>query len=529
MIEKQPYEKHLTNELEQLPPMGDAAQHWPDMKARLDREMPEGGAWFSGWRRWGGLLLLCLFFLSGWWYLSGKNVTPNTKAMSHAEAADPSSVVDTKSSPPITGDREEDPAPPLIEKNTAAGQTVISDQQHPETAEGADISGKKENGASSAITVSKTPSTSTENASANVVVKTIVERPSTATASLPTKQKQSGSFKRDKMNTTRVRSVSPAISTEPSGSSAATKEDTKPSANLPLATDAWMPSASKVNAVSYHYSLNAGLLLTDSMPVAYSASINAKLKPTPKRSRFKEVTERTQKLHNREVGAGDAKKFVFGLALPLAFPISDQKAVAYNFNGGQNTVSDYFPTPHVQYHFGKESFLQAEMQFINPQFIRPALLSQLTSEQTAPGNNRYVTTSIFAKKLYYFNLPVSVYYSPFKNFYLGTGLQFSSLLSGIAYSEYRAGNSMMPQTSDTLLRYSYSKFRNDTLSGRLNSNEFRVLLDAQYYWKRFAVGMRYNQGLGNYINLQVSPNLPNVIDRNRALQFYLRYNLWEKL
>ncbi len=529
MIEKQPYEKHLAEGLEQLPPVGDPVRHWPDLKARLDRELPEGGVFFrwQRWGKWGGLLLLLLVFVSVVWYFSDNKQTDASIHMDQTtrEGASPSitskvtdkAVVSTNPNT-STADPENkiaDPAPPaaidkrekIVEAKAITSNTPLSNARVVEEA--------------SAIKRKEAPVVSGKK---NATIKTISKDP--VLASRQKVVSDAGSYY-EKARVLNHRKKSGGKKSDPAAGGRG--EELHSVLYDQEEALAFRPAIIRMNKFHSFISLNTGLLLTDSLSAQYSAAIHHKMIPVPKRSRFKEVTERTQKLHNREVGRGEQQKFVFGLALPLAFPISDQKAVAYNFNGGQNTVSDYLPTPHVQYHLGKESFLQAEVQLINPQFIRPALLSQLTREQSAPGNNRYVTTSIFAKKLYYFNLPVSVYYSPFKNFYLGTGLQFSSLLGGIAYSEYRAGNSIMPMRTDTLLRYSYSKFRNDSLSGRLNSSEFRVLLDAQYYWKRFAVGMRYNQGLGNYINLQVSPNMPNVIDRNRALQFYLRYNLWEKL
>ncbi|MBL0134890.1 MAG: hypothetical protein IPP79_13290 [Chitinophagaceae bacterium] len=44
MNEKNSYEKHLAERLGQLPPPGSASEHWPQMKALLDKDLPEGGA-----------------------------------------------------------------------------------------------------------------------------------------------------------------------------------------------------------------------------------------------------------------------------------------------------------------------------------------------------------------------------------------------------------------------------------------------------------------------------------------------------
>jgi hypothetical protein len=136
----------------------------------------------------------------------------------------------------------------------------------------------------------------------------------------------------------------------------------------------------------------------------------------------------------------------------------------------------------------------------------------------------YTTNAVYAKKLYYFNIPVSIHHSPFPGFYMGTGIQFSSMISGVALSEERKWSS---GGSNVLVKETYTRFKNDTLSKLINGNEFRVLLDANYYFNRFTVGLRYNQALSNYISFRLSPGVPYSFDKNRALQFYMRYNLWE--
>jgi hypothetical protein len=214
--------------------------------------------------------------------------------------------------------------------------------------------------------------------------------------------------------------------------------------------------------------------------------------------------------------------------MPLAFPVGDQQALGYNSRGGVNTISDYIPSPHFQYHFNNKTYIQAGVQFSSPQFIRPILLYQNQQMfQTGPTPTEHIT-SISARKLYYFNLPVTIYHSPFRNFYMGTGLQYSSLLSGVAYYEKveRRFNVMGPAQEYVIKNY-VTKFKNDSLSSRLNGNEVRLLLDMSYYFNRFTVGLQYNQAFNNYVSFQVTPSSAYTFDKNKSLQFYLRYNIWE--
>ena len=231
---------------------------------------------------------------------------------------------------------------------------------------------------------------------------------------------------------------------------------------------------------------------------------------------------------SRSTASQEDKNFAIGLSLPLAFPVGDQQALGYNSRGGVNTISDYIPSPHFQYHFNNKTYMQVGLQFSSPQFIRPILLYQNQQMlQQGPTVTERIT-SISARKLYYFNLPVTIYHSPLKNFYMGTGLQYSKLLSGIAYSENieRRYNTMGPPQEYVLKNY-ISKFKNDSLSNRLNGNEVRLLIDMSYYWSRFTVGLQYNQAFNNYVSFQVTPSSAYTFDKNKSLQFYLRYNIWE--
>jgi hypothetical protein len=233
----------------------------------------------------------------------------------------------------------------------------------------------------------------------------------------------------------------------------------------------------------------------------------------------------TARKSNRNSHSNEDKTFAIGLSLPLGFPVGDQQAMAFNRNGGFNTISDYIPMPHFQYHFNNKTYVQAGLQFSAPQFIRPVLLYQDRKISQPPFVHEQITTWT-ARKLYYFNLPVTVYHSPLRNFYMGAGLQYSSLLSGVAQYECVERSMTGPMQELTIRNY-FTKFKNDSLSNRLNSNEVRLLIDMSYYWSRFTVGLQYNQAFNNYVSFQVTPNSPYTFDKNKSLQFYLRYNIWE--
>lgn len=228
---------------------------------------------------------------------------------------------------------------------------------------------------------------------------------------------------------------------------------------------------------------------------------------------------------SKNSGSQEDKTFAAGISLPLAFPLGDQEVIAYNRRANVNTLSDYLPALHLQYHFNNKTYVQTQFQFSAPQFIRPIMLYQ-TEKQMSP--NDWSSTCIYARKLYYFNLPVSIYHSPLPNFYIGTGLQFSSLLSGVAqYQQIQRHRSPFGPYQEYIVDNKFTRFKNDSLSNRFNRNEIRLILDLNYYWNRFTVGLQYNQAFNNYVSFQVTPLSPYTFDKNKSLQFYLRYNIFE--
>lgn len=84
------------------------------------------------------------------------------------------------------------------------------------------------------------------------------------------------------------------------------------------------------------------------------------------------------------------------------------------------------------------------------------------------------------------------------------------------------GNSGNPGITAPLTRV-------DTVAQTLRSSDWRLLFDVNYNWRRINVGCRFNFGLNNYINTRSGNSILPVKDRNQALNFYLRYDIFRKL
>ena len=542
MNAKQPYEKHLADKLQKLNASGDANSNWPQMKALLDREMPGGG---GHWKRWFIYSLIAIILLTGTWF--GYSLISKDKK----EATDVAAAISTSSEEnkdnSVEGNNDVHKKTNESKTDASATTTTKKDNKGTKPDEVSEVNGTDNK--SSRIAVSNpeipekdnsklTSNSATDKGSSKIKEGTAAKNNSKENSVakkgnvVPIDKKNKGN-RNGRNNQGQQLAYVPVISgkNKPgvtnSGKAGATSVESSNQKAINSSIE-----ENEANASVVRQEINSpdmtGIDYPDSMQTDYalrSQLVNAKT-----RSRFKSNTPRVKGLKNRTVGAGDDKNFVIGLSLPLAVPLGEQTPIAYNHNAGPNTVSDYLPAPHMQYHFNRQSYFQAELQVLSPQYIQPALVYEKSYVQTGGTSNyRYITNSVYAKKLYYFSLPVGVHYSPFKNFYLGSGLQFSSLLSGVAQYESRGYNSLGPAAADTLFSSSVQKFKNDTISSQLSNNEFRVMLDANYYWHRFTLGFRYNQALTNFVSVQVNSFSPLYTDKNKSIQFYLRYNIWEDM
>jgi hypothetical protein len=171
--------------------------------------------------------------------------------------------------------------------------------------------------------------------------------------------------------------------------------------------------------------------------------------------------------------------------------------------------------------------MQTELNLSTPQLTPQLLLYQKSAEVIgAAGFTQQ--KSIYVQKLYYFNWPVSLHYSPVNNLYFAAGLQFSSFQSGLALIQNKrystqGGNPNDPVSTEN----SIQKFKDDSLAAKLSPTEWRWQTGADYYWNRFTIGLRYNKAFKDLLNVNVSSSLPLTTNRNSAFLFFMRYNLFE--
>ena len=219
-----------------------------------------------------------------------------------------------------------------------------------------------------------------------------------------------------------------------------------------------------------------------------------------------------------------ANGWTVGIGLNQFFTIGGQQASHYNSGGISGTLGDYIPVPMVRYHFNRKFFIQLEAQFNSPQYTGKNLLISLPPlDSLSPTVRRQ--SSVLIKKLFYFNVPLSVHYRVFKNLDVGAGIQFSRLSNGIGLFQDRTINIGPGGLPDSISATSKS-FKGDTLYKKIRTTELRALLDASYTQGRLIFGIRYNQALSQFIHVQVTPGQITQA-RNSSLQLYFRYVLWD--
>jgi hypothetical protein len=575
---KHPYEKHLAEKLVQLPPPDDPDQNWQQMKVLLDKNMPRGGGGPRGSFRWWIAGAIIVAVVVGTWFggrsllssgqsndtVAGTIKTVNNK--NRSSVASTENNVEQGNSGRNNGSRKDlRGANYASTTNSPENKEAVTNDQQTNTN---NTSGVKD-GIVSQNDIAATNNSTRNNSSTSSVTEKARSSGSGNNAAdhNPTNDHNKTSVDRNKIYTSGTknsgnnrtvnnRSASSRLGANSNNSNRAGDNGNTVAGNTrnannkgsnnknkkPVkksASDVNKPSVDDdaVNLFTYKPTISlpsqpsAGSGLKES-PVTYDINYTGTMVVSPSGVIQREFTylfpERADKKKTtarKSNRSPEDKTFAVGLSLPMGFPVGDQQALAFNRNAGPNTISDYIPSPHLQYHFNNKTYVQAGLQFSAPQFIRPVLLYHDRKVSPPPFVHEQITTWT-ARKLYYFNLPLTVYHSPLKNFYMGGGLQYSSLLSGVAQYECIERNMVGPMQELTVKNY-FTKFRNDSLSRRLNGHEVRLLIDMSYYWSRFTVGLQYNQAFNNYVSFQVTPNAPYTFDKNKSLQFYLRYNIWE--
>ena len=489
MSERHPHTNPWAERLQQVT-LPDSAAAWRSMEAVLDREMPVREN--SHRRRW-LLLILLLLLVIGICNCPGRGRRFGSSSMTTGGATTPSGVPK-----PVAG------AIPATGVIPAAGATSANDPTRANTPT-----------ITNAPTTRNTPTTTNTPTTSNIPPPSAASKLTTpatpakdrSSRTNPTPHKTSpASNNPGASRNTRTRSNPPHANAQVHPNSPTrnyVKENPDSSSQTDTTVQTNPQSRTRKPAVT-----NPDTLRKNPQPVSVKDSAHKKPPTPPKKQDQKE----------KENG------IVVAIGLNQFFPVGGQQVSDYNSGGISGTLGDYIPIPMLRYYFSKKLYLQLEAQFNAPQYTNKNLvISSSPPDSLSPG--RVSTSSVSIQKLFYFNLPLSVHYSPIEGLSLGAGLQFSRLRNAIGSFDTTITNTISTPV-DSLVGKHLTSLRGDSVYQRISTNEFRFLVDVNYTYKQFILGLRYNQALSKFINVQLGPGSLTQA-RNNSLQIYFRYILWD--
>jgi hypothetical protein len=170
-------------------------------------------------------------------------------------------------------------------------------------------------------------------------------------------------------------------------------------------------------------------------------------------------------------------------------------------------------------HTGKW-FMQAEFRYGAPQSVKEFSFAQRTKYDTAT-NNLSVTNTVL-RKTYYHQIPLTLNYHVHKNVSIGVGGMYSFFYGAVTQQEVRTQNVLTGQESFKTTIVPVRSF-NDSF---LYKSQVHLLVQADYHWKRFNLGLRYSSDLQPYIKYTL-PDGSVRTEKNHSLQLFVRYRLFE--
>jgi hypothetical protein len=482
MSEWRQYRNPWAEKLSQVS-LPDGGGSWKAMEAILDREMPAGRR--RHWRRWVLLILLLLLLIGVCncpgrkWFLSGKREVTKTEAgKPETDKTGQGSFRDV----PAGGKAQGGPSVGGAVPGPKTGESASVPEQKAKTGDSVSVPERNAVTGDSA-SVPERKATRTRDAAPVPVMGVKIPALKELKPKPGTKAKQ---WTRDRVTNggqgenDSVAVTSGVTPTKPTGKTVTT----------PPATTVTTP------------------------PVKTAPKNAAKMPPTPPTQRKDEDKKEKQ------------NGWMVGIGLNQFFTVGGQQASSFNSGGITGTLGDYIPVPMVRYYFNPKLYVQLEAQINTPQYTKKNLVAVSTPVDsigtTTGGATVTLQQSVAINKLFYFNLPLSMHYTVFDHLDLGAGLQYSRLTNGIGVFNSNYGQNGV----DTLETTETKSFKGDSVYQEIKTHEFRFLVDANYTWRHFIFGLRYNQALSKFIHVEISPGQITQA-RNSSLQLYLRYILWD--
>jgi len=478
MSDRLPYEEQLKQQLNELP-LPDENMAWEDMKRRLEEDDDDGIIliWLRGCGLWG--LLLVVLVVIGWWlFWQPKHENKKETAVIQREAGSRKKEEEKKDSAGLTVDepaeRSKDDHPPGTEKNENAFVAVDKASQKDKS-----IS-KDGNKVLTGKTNSVVIDTETKKLYSNLKI------------SEPSRRKKE---KRKKNN-----SDTAGVFLE---------------AELKDKTNNPMQPVKKINP-DIRVKDSPDSLLSETI-IADSTILHVKdfIKKKPAEETVKDNTPKKDSSKQSSIS------FSAGIALHQLLPVDGQKLTPYNSQGRKGSLADYIPSLFFRMYRNDKWFIQSEFRYGAPQNNRELFYQQKSQLDTS--GTRTTITSTKLKKTFYHQLPVLFNYFVLPNLSIGGGFVWNRFKSAISEQDVVRRNLLTGL--DTVISQAVI-LSNQRADSNFIKTYFQALVEAQYRWKRFSLGARYSFGLQPYLKFTLTGGTQQK-ERNRALQVFIKYELWK--
>jgi len=207
-----------------------------------------------------------------------------------------------------------------------------------------------------------------------------------------------------------------------------------------------------------------------------------------------------------------------GIGLQQSIAVNGQESSSFNYNGKESALSDHIPSIYLRLQKDKW-FTQLEFHYAMPQPTQNFSFSQKTKYDAA--NSSINTERFIIQKLYYHQLPLTVNYSVLPNLSIGAGGMYNILAGAVTEQEVTSKNVLTGAESITRnvapVKGYKDSFLYKTTAG--------IILQTDYHWKRFSLGLRFTQNLQPFIKY-TKPDGAILDEKSQALQAILRFRLW---
>jgi len=208
-----------------------------------------------------------------------------------------------------------------------------------------------------------------------------------------------------------------------------------------------------------------------------------------------------------------------GIGLQQQIPVGGQDAFPYNYYGRKGSLSDYIPSAYIRLHKNNKWFIQAELRYGAPQSVKDFAYSRQTAYDTTTQSLR--TTTLYLKKTYYHQVPVSFNWFIKPHWSIGAGGIYSRFYGAVTEEEVKSIN-VFTQAEKTTKKIVQVPEYNDSF---LYKTQLHLLLQTEYGWKRFSFGLRYKKDIQPYIRYTQPDGRVNA-KKNQSLEAILRFRLW---